>query len=167
VHLRAICEFYGDRTTRRSGVALVRHILDGLTVLDALGATLSAQRAYCLHPMLQADDDLAQFVAAGRHIDVDAYALVLSLEYRRCANAHLSMHPVETLDAVSLMPFAEIADMLIADKVQNRRDFDRHHADSHPRAAALDAYFKRWLRKLNVDEERYASLASILDRHKA
>jgi hypothetical protein len=72
------------------------------------------------------------------------------------------MHAPETLAAVSLAPFDEVRLMLVADKVQNRRDFERHHLGMHPRSAELDAYFRRWLAFLDVDEPRYRSLVATL-----
>lgn len=163
VHLRAIRAFYGERTAQRSGVKLIAHIDDGLAILDAVGARTVAQQAYCLHPLVQMDDDLARSFAPGGALDgarVDTLALTLALEYRRCANAHLSRHAPETLAQISFAPFDEdVRHMLIADKVQNRRDFDRHHAKTHERAAELTTYFQRWLTQLGVDERRYAELA--------
>jgi hypothetical protein len=53
--------------------------------------------------------------------------------------------------------------MLIADKVQNRKDFERYHRDTHPRARDLDHYFRNWLIALRVTETRYHELARRID----
>ena len=164
-HLLAVRKAYGVRRAARSGVLLTAHIDDGLVILDALGARQEALQAFCLHPLVQGDDDLAKaFVEDGALVGVDVapLALVLAMEYRRCANAHLSHHAKETLAAVSLAPFDDVRLMLIADKVQNRRDFERHHLGTHPRSAELDGYFRRWLGFLDVDEARYQSLVACL-----
>jgi hypothetical protein len=165
VHLRAIRAFYGDRRAERSGVALIHHIDDGVAILGALDARIVAMQAFCLHPIVQMDEDLSRAFVAGGALDgerVDPLALTLALEYRRCANAHLSRHAPETLQHVSLAPFDDVKLMLIADKVQNRRDFDRHHVSTHPRAHELTAYFARWLAFLGVDEKRYQQLTQVI-----
>ena len=55
--------------------------------------------------------------------------------------------------------------LLVADKVQNRLDFlrhYRHYRQTHPRADALDRYFRLWLERLDMDEARHAALADDL-----
>jgi hypothetical protein len=51
---------------------------------------------------------------------------------------------------------AEVNEMLVADKVQNRKDFLLYHRGKHERSDALDLYFRRWLERLGVSEERFA-----------
>jgi hypothetical protein len=165
VHLRAIRSFYGERRAERSGVQLIHHVHEGLTILDALDARIVAKQAFCLHPIVQMDDDLARAFVSGGPLDgvrVDPLALTIALEYRRCANAHLSRHAPETLYQISFAPFDDVKLMLVADKVQNRRDFDRHHATTHERAAELTAYFARWLALLGIDERRYDELVALI-----
>lgn len=165
VHLRAIRASYGERRAERSGVLLMHHVEEGLAILDALDARIVAKQAFCLHPLVQMDEDLARAFTTGGALDgvrVDPLALAIALEYRRCANAHLSRHAPETLQHVSFAPFDDVKHMLIADKVQNRRDFDRHHAATHERAAELTAYFARWLALLGVDEKRYDDLVALI-----
>lgn len=53
--------------------------------------------------------------------------------------------------------------MLIADKVQNYKDFRKHHLDTHARADELDFYFKTWLKELDVDGHGLASLWAAVD----
>jgi hypothetical protein len=50
--------------------------------------------------------------------------------------------------------------MLIADKGQNRKDFELHHARTHPRAAELRSYFANWLGRLTISETRYQELVA-------
>jgi hypothetical protein len=56
-----------------------------------------------------------------------------------------------------LSPLEEVNKMLVADKIQNRKDFEIYHKENHPRAVELDKYFKNWLLKLSVTEEKYQS----------
>ncbi|BAV98686.1 hypothetical protein [Lysobacter enzymogenes] len=164
-HYLAIADHYGRRTAARSGVPLIRHIGEGLAVLDAIGATPRAMQAYCLHPLLQDDDSLELSLQPGsafqRHAP-DPIATALAMEYRRVANAYLSQHCAGADDLIALSPLAEVNQMLVADKVQNRKDFERYHLGAHPRSDVLAQYFANWLRALGVDEARYRALCERL-----
>lgn len=165
-HYRAVAEHYGDRRARRSGVLLIRHIDEGLRVLDAIGASLDTRRAYCIHPIVQGDDELAVAFrpesVLHRHA-IDPHALALAMEYRAVANGYLSHRVVESIEEIALGPLPEVREMLIADKVQNRKDFERYHRGAHPRSDELDRYFRLWLARLGVSEEEYRRLAAVID----
>lgn len=158
---RAIAAHYGTRTAKRSGVPLIRHIDHGLAILRHLAASERARRAFCLHPLVQADADLAASFPRLAELTDDLQVLALALEYRHIANATLSTRAIANAADIPLSPLADVNAMLVADKVQNRADFLRHHRDTHPRAAELDRYFRLWLERLGVGEDRYAELASL------
>lgn len=161
---QAVVEFYGARKAKRSEVPLMEHIDQGLTVLEALGATERAKRAYCLHPMLQADEDLAQSYELGvATLTDDPAVLVLALEYRHIANATLSPRSISSADDIPLSPLDEVNDMLRADKVQNWKDFVRHHRGTHPRSVELERYFKLWHAALSLTPARVAALIALIE----
>ena len=91
-------------------------------------------------------------------------AAVPAMEYRNIANAYLSKHFTGTEDIFQLSVLDEVNQMLIADKVQNRKDFERYHQGSHENSEQLQIYFKNWLDKLGVSEARYQELAVLLKR---
>jgi hypothetical protein len=94
---------------------------------------------------------------------IDLYALALAMEYRWVANSYLSQRMIQSIDEIQLSPLIEVQQMLIADKIQNRKDFDRYHRDTHPRARELDRYFRNWLTALEITEARYQELARRID----
>ena len=153
----AIERDYTTRTAKRSGVPLMRHIDEGLAVLQRIGAPETAMRAFCLHPLLQADADHAANLAQVTALTAPGL-LALTLEYRRVANATLSMRPIASALDIPLSPMPEVNQMLVADKVQNRKDFLLHHLGRHPRSVVLDRYFQLWLSRLGVTEARFAEL---------
>jgi hypothetical protein len=150
-------KYYGDSVTDRTGIHMINHIDEGLFILEKIGASELAKRAYILHPLVQADADLKAFWSSNGPDIVDRKVLALALEYRNIANAHLSFHaPGE--DSFNLSPLKDVNDMLIADKVQNRKDFELYHEGSHNRGERLKTYFQEWLRKLRVSEAEYENL---------
>lgn len=180
----AIAEFYGDRTAERSRVPLINHINDGLVVMDQINASRDAMRAWCLHPLFQADKDLFRNVHKfGPFWEFGPHSILLAMEYRYRANAWLSdkvkksvwqgqsaverVHPdVEVSGLPTPGDLEEVWHMLIADKVQNYKDFLHHHHGSHKRSAELDHYFKVWLKALDVDGEEFTRLRDAINASK-
>ncbi len=155
---RAIERYYGSRHAVRSGVDYMNHIDEGLGVLRHLNASDHAKRAWCLHPIVQGDDALAEnFPHLHEHTDIPQ-VLALALEYRNMANAYLSHRTVSSVEEIALGPLPDVADMLRADKVQNYKDFLLYHRETHPRREALDRYYRLWLERLGVSRETFALL---------
>jgi len=147
-----IKKFYGKKKAKRSGVPLINHIQEGLIILDKIGASSLAKKAYCLHPFYQDDKALES--------NVDTYTfptpiMIRIMEYRSVANEYLSHRSINSIDEIRLSPLKDVNDMLIADKVQNRKDFEIHHLGKHQRSEELGQYFKNWLERLEISEERY------------
>lgn len=161
---RAIAAFYGERRAERSKVRLIEHIDEGLAILAAIGASGAAMRAFCLHPLVQADADLAANGGRLRELTDDVYVTALAIEYRHIANATLSHRVIASAEAIPLSPLAEVNAMLVADKVQNRKDFEMHHLGSHARSKELARYFRLWLERLGIDEARYVELVDVAAR---
>ncbi len=153
----AISQFYGTRRAKRSQLPLMNHINEGVTVLERIGASYHAMAAFCLHPLFQPDEELRTVGLSYALYTAGLRPAVLTMEYRRVANAHLSHH-VKPETGVMLSPLKEVNDMLIADKVQNRKDFDLFHKGTHPRSDRLTEYFAEWLDALGISEERYQEL---------
>lgn len=162
---KLISSFYGEQVALRSQVPLMNHIDEGLVVLDRIGTTDAAKRAFCIHPLLQADADLKRNVSMVSA--VDPHVILLTMEYRNIANAFLSDKiPAHKWDTIQLSPLFEVNDMLIADKVQNRKDFVTYHQATHVRSKELSEYFLMWLAALDIPAETYNSLCKAIDESK-
>lgn len=153
---KKITNHYGAACAQRSGVMLLNHINEGLAIMDAIDATEDSMRAFALHPILQSDEALPQALSfrSCPLNDCSVRVVVLAMEYRRAANAYLCRPDTDSWDIETanhhiglLLP--EIRDMLIADKVQNRKDFVAHHLGTHERSAQLLNYFNNWHTILN------------------
>lgn len=171
---------YGDKCAKRSGVPLINHIHEGLKILKEIGASEEAKEAYCIHPIIQADNALTNnrglfqghpefFTLEENPPLISPYVMLLAMEYRFRANAFLSDKvcydgiSIEVVgDGPTLSPLREVNDMLIADKVQNRKDFDIYHKATHARSKELTLYFNLWLQALGVDERKYKQLIAKL-----
>ncbi len=92
------------------------------------------------------------------------------MEYRRVANSYLSTKTVRKPTDIELSPIESVNQMLVADKVQNRKDFvaklyKSENRDSYDRASErYIEYFDSWLAALNVTPADYEALASELHR---
>lgn len=141
----------------------MNHIDEGLWILKQIGASESAQRAFALHPVVQEDAALLEFASSHNFNDeietIDAYVLMLAMEYRFVANNYLASCPtVASIADIRLSPLKEVNQMLIADKVQNRKDFEIYHLKTHPNSERLSLYFNEWLQRLEVSESQYQLL---------
>lgn len=149
-----ISNFYGNQKANRSGVHLMNHIDEGLFILDKIGASELAKKAYCLHPILQSDEALLENYDLLK--DVDAKVIICLMEYRSVANEYLSKRKINSIDEIRLSPLKDVNDMLIADKIQNKKDFELYHKDTHHRSSELSEYFDNWLIRLNVSDNFYS-----------
>ncbi|MFM9428059.1 hypothetical protein RCH10_004521 [Variovorax sp. GrIS 2.14] len=170
---QAIKEHYADRVARGSGVPLMEQVEEGLIILDVLDASEDVMRAFCLRPLFQNDEDLVHYGQDFMYaVDISPPVLLLVMEYRSRANAWLSdkvhrsvadPHQVIAQGLPSAGPLEGVRDMLIADKVQGRKEFIRHQRGRHARSDELDLYFELWLQALEVDAEEYDGLCASID----
>lgn len=151
-----IAHYYGSQKAKRSGVHLIKHIDEGLLVLEKINATHIARKAYCLHPLVQSDADLL----ANQHLldNIDQPVIIALMEYRAVANAYLSTRTINAISEIKLSPLQAVNEMLIADKIQNKKDFELYHKGKHARSAALSAYFDNWLERLGISHALYSEI---------
>lgn len=145
-----ISQMYGSTQAKRSKIPYMYHIDEGCYVLKQIKASDDTIKAYILHPIFQLDESLE---ILGRNIaaKIEPAITMFVMEYRNIANAYLSPRKITSIEEIMLSPLKEVNDMLIADKIQNYKDFLEHHLLSHPRKKELNQYFNNWLDKLNLD----------------
>lgn len=166
IEYKLISAFYADRESARSKVKLINHIDEGIVILNKINATEESKKAFCLHPMMQNDKDLKENYPMLKD-QISGHVLILAIEYRSVANEFLR-DKVNTRrwDEIRLSPLYEVNDMLIADKVQNRKDYIAYHSLTHPNREELDVYFQLWLNRLDVSDALYTSLCEAIDATK-
>jgi hypothetical protein len=162
--MTAIKNFYGRRKAARSQVPLILHVYEGLVIMKAIGAAQDAKKGYMLHPLFQADAELHTVGYDYAQTAKNAVPVVLAMEYRLYANAWLSDKVNKVDDKLVIYgeptagPNLHIKHMLIADKVQNKKDFELYHKGTHPRSDELAFYFDQWLAALDIDQQQYQEL---------
>jgi (p)ppGpp synthase/HD superfamily hydrolase len=139
-----ISNYYGNSTTKRSGIKLINHIDEGIEILESIGAEDDTIDAYCLHPILQSDEDFNKNYTTNFD-GVPTSAIILAVEYRSVANSYLSDKDMEGFVGFTNN---KIKQMLFADKKQNEKDFTLYHEGTHERSKELRNYFNNWLNNL-------------------
>ncbi len=144
---------YGSKRAKRSGVPYMYHIDEGLTIMKNFNFGIDAMNAYCLHPLFQEDEQLwTTFNKILPQVNIPQKEVMLALEYRNIANAYLAHRYVGSPKDIALSPIKEVNQMLVADKIQNYKDFMEHHK-KHPKYHALKRYFENWFRRLDLDQD--------------
>lgn len=150
---KTIQNCYRDEKTKRSEVPLIYHIDEGGAILSKIGAADTVKDAYYLHPILQSNEGFIKNKSQNFN-GINHESLLLAMEYRRVANSYLS-----TMSKSDFVGFTceEIRQMLIADKIQNYKDFMLYHYGKHPRSNELHQYFNNWFEMLEIDYNDWIS----------
>lgn len=149
---------YGNQCAKRSGLYYMNHIDEGLYILHKLGASTNAMLGYILHPIFQSDSELRGIYNHTSLKDVAPQPIINAVEYRSVANEYLSYRNIKEIDEIRLSPLKDVNDMLRADKIQNRKDFELFHMDKHERTKELAHYFDNWMCRLDISEEYYRKI---------
>lgn len=144
---KLIQKHYGDIRAKRSGIPYIYHIDEGGYILNKVGANNITKDAFYVHPLHQlSEDHLYDFS------NIPSQVQVLSVHYRYVANSYLSRMK---RDSFIGFPNHEVWQMLVADKVQNYKDFMQHHYGKHERSDELHRYFQSWFELLEIDINKY------------
>jgi hypothetical protein len=151
----------------------MNHILEGAFILwQIYGFDEELLEAYCLHPIFQSDKLLSQLFA-------DAYSelsiisprvVVLGMEYRRVANSYTIKNKVKKPEDIDIGPLEKVHQMLVADKIQNKKDFMKYMYLKHERPAYQKVsersvqYFDSWLTRLGISQEMYQKIVEQVEQ---
>lgn len=158
-----VLKFYGDKKAERSGLPYMQHIDEGLYILSKLGGSEAALRAFCLHPLIQGQDDFQDSVNKGvldRAFKLGrketAEAVALAIEYRYIANAYTSRMPSSSSVQIVRSPLEQVNLMLKADKIQNYKDALLNVVPKYPEEATrLFTYFEAYMEWFEIPAEEF------------
>lgn len=163
-HYKAVENFYRGRYAIRSGFLYLRHINEGLEILDYNYCGLETLQAWCLHPLVQDDKDLDASCLDQSILlkcKPSAVALMLAMEYRAIANSYLSKHYRSPHDRIVLSSIPEVNEMLVADKLQNYKDMMLNTNIEPARKELLTNYFYNWFNALKIHNSYNYTLKAI------
>ena len=151
-----ILQHYTGKTAKRSGLPYINHIDEGLKILNITGALSKVKDAWCVHPLFQ--DDKALIELSRRDLfRMDPTVVMFAMEYRTVANAYRSVNYKPDF-VPKLSTIHEVNMMLVADKVQNMKDFWLHQEYNEH----LFLYYSSWLRALGISEDEYMELKNLI-----
>lgn len=161
-----VTNFYEGKSAERSGIPYMNHIDEGIVIMKELGASDDAIGGYCLHPLVQSQLDFMDRITEEDSIldGAPPKQLLLAVEYRHTANSFLSpktnnITRAEVLELHSKVHNNEaLKHMLVADKIQNQKDFLLYHYGIHENSDTLDTYFKMWLNDILEVDQRLREL---------
>lgn len=151
-----IKDHYGSETQKRSKLPLINHINEGITILEKLYASEDTIAAWCIHPLVQNDLLLTNFIKVD-YAWLSTSSVALAMEYRRVANLYLPKQYRNSSDRIELSQLPQVNLMLVADKVQNTKDFTANQS-LYPNSTQLEGYFNNWLTRLGVTKNQYDHL---------
>ena len=167
-YYNVIDNFYKDMSTSK-GVPYINHINEGVIHLENMKVSNNVVNAFILHPFVQCvnlkgtyKDCLLTEKELEKHINIFeiepeiAFDLLL---YRKYANSYLCRESTDNYsineafnNIKGIVKYPNTIKMLIADKLQNFKDFLQYRQD-HPRKVYLNNYFTHWLNILaNISE---------------
>ncbi len=172
--LKLIENFYRDKRAERTKIPLINHIYEGLEIMNSLEASELGKSAYCIHPMLQDTSALIENINYCFD-NVNSDIIKLAIKYRLAANAFLCKPTtdiytkeamINLMTSLELFSNQDLKDALIADKIQNRKDFLLYHYGTHPRSDELNEYFIKWLDVLDVKSTKIMQNKELVLKYK-
>jgi hypothetical protein len=170
---KLIQQKYKGKVAQRSGVSYMNHIIEGAFILHHIyGMQEELIEAYCLHPVFQSNKLLFQLFAVGSTelAVISPRVIILGMEYRRVANNYTIKNKVRNPEDIEIGPLDDVHKMLVADKIQNKKDFMKHMYLKHERPAYQKVsersveYFDSWLTRLSVSQEMYKEVVKHLEQ---
>lgn len=136
-------KYYGSAKAKRSGIPYINHIDEGCGILYLLNASSNAKEAFMLHPIYQNGDNTRYFFNI---LSVD-----LAKNYAYIANQFLRQYYKNIHSTVleECLKCENIKHMLIADKIQNYKDF-KNNINRYEERRDIEEYFLWWFDTLGI-----------------
>lgn len=175
----AISSLYNNKKARRTQIPYMKHIDDGVKILQHLGVTdPEVYDAWLLHPLIQTmsinqvEAFLSSYGLPPLHSGVSLNTIALAKQYADVANSFLPNVVDQNLHHTFNIYIAcpKLKALLIADKVQNYVDFcmssDMGYFDEEPDDYVPNRmeYFNMWLGRLDIDESNFEPLRECVSR---
>lgn len=168
-----IKEHFAGQIATRSALPYINHIHEGIYILNrCFGWDETTAEAFCVHPIFQDVSDDSHATQARCKSELNHRVTDLASQYAKAANAYTSKHRLLEIAAIPLPSDSAVRQMLVADKVQNKKDFvaqvlNPSTANSNSQGNAqlnahLMSYFDRWLDRLGVTPTNFTELATEL-----
>lgn len=164
---------YQGKIARRSGVSYMNHIREEVLLLYSMyGDDAELIEAYCLHPIFQSDKSLSNLLVEGQAelALLSPRIIILAMEYRRVANSYTIRHKIKAPTSIDIGPLTKVHQMLVADKIQNKKDFMKYMYLKHDRPSYRKVsehglqYFDSWLNRLGVSPKVYEAAITLLEQ---
>lgn len=163
--LMLIRQYYGTRREARSNRLLTAHIYEGVKLLIYLKAPEYVISAFCIHPLMAAEEDDQESNRLLGWVRRDVY--MLAQEFNQVAYRYrLRMPRPGSISEFKLY----VRTMLLADKTQNLKDFLKYHSGRdglprHPKYEELLDYFADWLTFLGGERpyEKYVVHVKVME----
>lgn len=169
IYFKVVSMYYEGKVANRTLIPYINHIKEGLIILDKIGATDNAKYAYCLHPIYQVKKTEEELSYIEKYeAEFNPHVVLLAKQYAKTANSYLcKRHYQSKDDVIRLSEYPEVNQMLVADKIQNRKDFEDHYEnqsdkETFDRSDRLSQYFKNWLKALSVSEDAYQAYKKLI-----
>lgn len=158
---KIIEDYYKDKY-HSNGVSFMKHIDEGLAIMKWMGTSESAKKSFCLHPIYQSEKSIKDFGIkdlSDNKLKLDSNIITNVLEFRRIDNLYTNDMRISSPGDIKISTLDEVNQMLIADKIQNRKEFENYYDGNED----FSMYLINWFRKLDINENMYRDYKSRLD----
>lgn len=153
-------KYLSGQKASRTKADYFEHVEEGVKILQILGEPLVVQAAFAIHPLYQSDEALTNHYPLLSTFD--PVTVALTMEYRSVANRGIRREVKKNNWTVELSCLFSVNQMLVSDKIQNRKLFLNHYPKNLADYAEIDRYFDVWLKALNISEKRYEEIVNQL-----
>lgn len=152
IHYQIISELYEGQKAKRTQLPYIKHIDDGLLILDDLDADLITKEAWCMHPIFQMPDLKEKVMDSKGQPQIRLATAILAAEYAETANQYRTVNYQSFHDNLPEIPNSRVKKLLTCDKVQNYIELENtRHLLPYETVDRTHRYLLNWLHHLSFD----------------